>query len=103
MTGASAAGAVTVTDSYGKEYEIGSDALTVKFNGKAVQFPDAQPFVDENNRTMIPLRAVTETMGAEVSWDQVSQTAKIEQNGITIMVPIGSDTISVTQNGRTST
>lgn len=103
MSGASAAGAVTVTDSYGKEHGIGSDVLTVKFNGEAVEFPDAQPFIDENNRTMIPLRAVTETMGAEVSWDQGSQTAKIEQNDITIVVPIGSNTITVMQNGITST
>lgn len=102
VTGA-AAGAVTVTDSYGSEYEIGSDVLTVKFNGEAVVFPDAQPFIDKNNRTMIPLRAVTETMGAEVSWDQESQTAVIEQNGITIMVPVGSETISVTKDGVTST
>lgn len=98
----SAAAVGTVTDASGNEYEIGSDILTVKYNGETVEFPDAQPFIDENNRTMIPLRAVTETMGAEVSWDQDSQTAKIEQNGITIVVPIGSDTISVTQDGSTS-
>ncbi|MPM08135.1 hypothetical protein SDC9_54447 [bioreactor metagenome] len=101
-TGA-AAGAVKVTDSYGNEYEIGSDVLTVKFNGEAVVFPDAQPFIDGNNRTMIPLRAVTETMGADVDWNQDSQTAVIEQNGITIMVPVGSETISVTKDGVTST
>jgi hypothetical protein len=82
---------------------IGSSVLTVKYNGEAVTFPDAQPFVDENNRTMIPLRAVTETMGADVDWIQETQTAVIEQNGITIMVPIGSDTITVTQDSSTST
>ncbi len=83
--------------------DIGSNDLTVKYNGVAVLFPDAQPFVDENNRTLIPVRFVAETMGADVSWNQETQTAKIEQDGITINVPIGSDTITVTEDGNSST
>jgi len=75
----------------------------VKYNGETFIFPDAQPFIDENNRTLIPVRFVAETMGADVSWFQETQTAVIEQNGVTIMVPIGSDTITVTQDGSAST
>lgn len=97
ITGASAAAAETTVNG------LGSSALTVKYNGETVVFPDAQPFVDENSRTLIPVRFVAETMGADVSWNQETQTAIIEQNGITIMVPIGSDMITVTQNGSTST
>ncbi len=82
--------------------DIGSYILTVKFNSEVIAFPDAQPFVDENNRTLIPVRFVAETMGAEVEWDQEAQAAVIEQGGISITVPIGSDTISVTQDGNTS-
>lgn len=96
MTGAAAA-SETASGS------IGSDVLTVKFNAETVIFPDAQPFIDENNRTLIPVRFVSETMGANVSWVQETQTAVIEQNGITIMVPIGSDTITVTKDGSTGT
>ena len=96
VTGASAAADTTTND-------LGSSVLTVKYNGEAVVFPDAQPFVDENNRTLIPVRFVAETMGADVNWNQQEQTAVIEQNGITIMVPVGSDTISVTQDGSTNT
>jgi hypothetical protein len=92
MTGAAAA-----------SENIGSKVLTVKYNGEAVIFPDAQPFVDQNNRTLIPVRFVAETMGAAVSWDQAAQTAVIEQNGITVSVPIGSDTLSVVRNGSTDT
>ncbi|SBW01102.1 exported hypothetical protein [uncultured Eubacteriales bacterium] len=97
MTGAAAAGTTdTVSES------IGSSVLTVKYNGEAVVFPDAQPFVDENSRKLIPVRFVAETMGADVSWNQETQTAVIEQNGITVSVPIGSDTITVTENGGTT-
>ena len=98
MTGVAAAG---TTDSTSES--IGSDVLTVKYNGGAVVFPDAQPFVDENSRTLIPVRFVAETMGADVSWNQETQTAVIEQNGITVSVPIGSDTITIAQNGGTRT
>jgi hypothetical protein len=98
MTGAAAADTTPTTSE-----NIGSNLLTVKYNGEAVVFPDAQPFVDENSRTLIPVRFVAETMGAAVSWNQETQTAVIEQNGITIKVPIGSDTISVTENGSTNT
>jgi hypothetical protein len=101
MTGAAAADTTDKTTTTASV--IGSSVLTVKYNGEAVTFPDAQPFIDENNRTMIPLRAVTETMGADVSWIQETQTAVIEQNGITITVPIGSDTITVTQDSSIST
>jgi hypothetical protein len=97
MTGAAAAGTTDTTSG-----SIGSNVLTVKYNGEAVTFPDAQPFVDENSRTLIPVRFVAETMGAAVSWNQETQTAVIEQNGITVSVPIGSDTILVTENGGTT-
>jgi len=80
---------------------LGSNILTVKFNGKAVAFSGAQPYVDANSRTMLPLRAVAETMGADVNWDKTIGAAVIKQNGITIKVPIGSKTITVSQNGAT--
>lgn len=98
LTSAAAAEATATTSE-----SIGSSILTVKYNSEAIIFPDAQPFVDENNRTLIPVRFVAETMGADVSWNQETQTAVIEQNGITIMVPIGSNTITVTKDGSTST
>jgi len=98
MTGAAAADTTAITSD-----SIGSSVLTVKYNGEAVIFPDAQPFVDENNRTLIPVRFVAETMGAKVDWNQTMQTAIITQNDITINVPIGSDTLTVTENGNTTT
>jgi len=83
-------------------YELTSDVLTVKYNGVAVAFPDAQPFIDANSRTLIPVRFVAETMGADVSWDAANNTAVIEKDGTTIRVPIGNDTISVTKDGTTT-
>ena len=105
MTGAAAADTTTATTDTTETdaAAIGSSVLTVEYNGEAITFPDAQPFVDENSRTLIPVRFVAETMGADVSWDSDAQAAVIKQNGIVITVPIGSDTISVTKDGSTST
>jgi len=83
-------------------YELTSNVLLVKYNGEAVTFPDAQPFIDSNSRTLIPVKFVAETMGANVSWDSANNTAVIEQKGVTIRVPIGNDTITVTKNNATS-
>lgn len=40
---------------------------------------DTTPII-ENGRTLIPLRACGEAVGAEVSWDQASRTATAEIN-----------------------
>lgn len=43
--------------------------------GQPVQFTDAKPFVDENGRTMVPLRPVANALGLEVTWDELGQAA----------------------------
>jgi hypothetical protein len=75
-------------------------AVTVRVNGMTVSFPDGQPYVDENSRTMIPVRFVTEQLGAKVSWDNKTQTAVIEKNGIRVDIPIGESTLKVTKAGK---
>ena len=52
-------------------------APEVRVNGTLVSFPDAGPFIDENSRTMIPVRFVAENLGAQVTWDQTSKTASV--------------------------
>lgn len=74
-------------------------AVTVRVNGLVVAFPDGQPYVDANSRTMIPVRLVTEQLGAKVSWDNKTQTAVIEKNGICIGIPIGESALKVTKAG----
>lgn len=95
ITGASAAATSTASDT--------SSAPSVRVNDLLVRFPDTQPYIDSNNRTMIPVRFVTEALGAEVSWDQDTQTAVIALDGTTVKVPIGSKTITVTKDGSAST
>jgi hypothetical protein len=76
-------------------------AVSVRVNGMTVAFPDGQPYVDANSRTMIPVRFVTEQLGAKVSWDNKTQTAIIEKDDIRIDIPIGNSTLKVTEDGKT--
>ena len=50
-------------------------SITVTVNGLPVQWTDAAPFIDENSRTMVPLRAVAEAMALSVYWDGESGEA----------------------------
>ena len=70
--------------------------IVVKVNGEEVQFPDAKPYSNKDDRTMVPVRFVSEQFGAKVDWDDPNLTAVICRNGITVRVPIGKDTLNVT-------
>ncbi len=43
--------------------------LNIRMGSKIINFPDAKPFVDENSRTQIPIRAVAEALGCTVEWN----------------------------------
>lgn len=46
---------------------------SVYLNGEKMTF-DAEPFI-ENDRTLVPLRAIFEACGATITWDQSTLTA----------------------------
>jgi len=74
-------------------FQVGSMAHTV--NG-VPHANDVAPFIDTAyNRTMIPLRAVSEAMGAEVDWCPETRTAHIytgnDVHQLTIGVPLPGD------------
>lgn len=49
--------------------------ITVKVLDESVVWTDATPFIDENNRTLVPLRPVADALGLEVKWDEKTRTA----------------------------
>lgn len=94
---------------------LAANNVNVLINGKMVQYNDSSgyPYVDENNRTMVPLRATMETAGAAVGYDSENPTAIVITEYNRIEVPIGvnyiynnnrliqNDTVSVINNNRT--
>lgn len=89
--------------------------INILLNGTSVVFDEGtgHPYVDENNRTMVPLRATMESAGFVVGYDTTAQTAIIITEYNRIEVPIGTnkvyvnnilkenDTAAVVKNDRT--
>jgi hypothetical protein len=75
----------------GKDLQI----LPIIVNGQKVRFPDTEPYVNTDGRTMVPVRFVSEMLGADVTWENSTQTAIIQYEGKTIRMPIGSNTVTV--------
>lgn len=53
------------------------------------------PYVDKQSRIMIPLRSISELIGAKVSYDNKSKIATIGLNGKTVQFTIGSKKLTV--------
>jgi uncharacterized protein YbbC (DUF1343 family) len=76
-------------------------------------FFDSFPYIDSNNRTIVPIRAISERIGAEVSWDESLRIVTIVKGDTTVRLTIGSniaekngrellmDTVPVIKEGRT--
>jgi hypothetical protein len=58
-------------------------------NGDRVNFPDAEPFIDDNGRTQVPVRFVSEALGAKVDWEGKTKTVTISQGDKEIKIVIG--------------
>ena len=72
--------------------------ISVTVDGKTVNFPDAKPFIDANGRTLIPVRFVTESLGAAVEWNEELKRVNIKKDNVEIMLMINDRRFAV--NGR---
>jgi|GEM_PF-3539694 len=70
--------------------------IEVRLDGTAIEF-DVFPQVTDG-RTLVPLRAIFEALGAEVSWNAETQTVTGTKGNTTVVLPIGST--SPTVNGQ---
>ena len=86
--------------------------IIVILNGEAVEFSGTLPIIVEG-RVMVPMRAIFEALGAEVTWNQQEQTAYAKKKRTEIEIQIGNqfmrknwstitlDVAFVLENGRT--
>jgi uncharacterized protein YbbC (DUF1343 family) len=94
------------------DYDPRPAEIMVLVNGRPIDF-DSPPFIDTNDRLIVPLRFVTEALGAGVGWDSASRTVTIMREGDTVLFRIDSssavvngevkvmDTVPVLKNNRT--
>ena len=69
-----------------------ASGINVIVNGTQLTFD--QPPIMQNNRTLVPFRAIFEAIGATVDWDQDAQTVTAEKGDVTITLEIGSSILN---------
>lgn len=62
--------------------------IKVQLDNRALVF-DVPPVI-ENGRTVVPLRAIAEALGAAVNWEEKTRTVIIQKGGVTVKLTIGS-------------
>lgn len=72
--------------------------VTVKVDGKVVDFPDQEPTI-VNNRTLVPVRFIAESLGYDVEWNPTDNSAVID--GGKIIMYIGTNKAKI--NGQNVT
>ncbi len=97
----------TYTEKYAEQKNIAfsgslspSSEILVRLNDEYIDFD--QPPVIVNDRTLVPLRAIFEAMGADVNWDAKTRTVTASRNNITIKMTVDTNIIRRTNSGITT-
>jgi len=69
--------------------------IPVIVNGQKVKFPDTEPFINKDGRTMVPVRFISEKLGGTVAWDSDTHIVTIQSGSKEITLPIGSKAVKV--------
>ena len=79
----------------------GEDAgISIMLDGAMLKTMGAYPYI-QNGRTMVPIRVISEDMGAIVGWDHDSSQVSIYQDDRNIQLVIGSSVAYVNGNALT--
>ena len=81
-------GSGTIEDPYILD---GTLPITVYYNENEILFD--QPPIIENDRVLVPMRAIFEKLGAEVEWDEESKTVTATQDETNIVMQAGNTTL----------
>ncbi|KXG74319.1 hypothetical protein AN618_23420 [Fervidicola ferrireducens] len=86
------------TEVFTGKIKLAVSDIAVKVNGKEIAFPDQQPYINAQQRTMVPVRFVSENLAAKVHWDAKGKQVIIEKDGNKITLKVGEKSAVV--NGR---
>ncbi len=65
--------------------------ITVTVEGTAVAWTDAKPFVNKDDRTLVPLRPIANALGLEVTWNDDTNTAAFTDGEQTVEFTVDSN------------
>lgn len=71
------------------------NGLYLTVNGSRAELGEAELFIDENGRTQIPVRNISELLGCNVDWNNESKLVTIEHDNDIINLTIGSNIMIV--------
>ena len=70
------------------------ETIAILIDDNPVTYPDAQPFIDEQDRTQVPIRALAEMLNCQVIWNEQTQGITIiDVDGTVITTKIGDNKI----------
>ena len=76
--------------------------ITVLLDNKELVFLEEEgfgvPFINEADRTMVPLRKTLEAIGADISYDNINRVVTAVKDGTTVKVPIDKNIIYTNDN-----
>lgn len=80
-----------------------SPAIEVLWNANKIMFPDAKPFQDGSDRVMVPIRFVSEALGAKVDWSKArgELSVSIQNAAHTVSMTVGQSAATI--DGQTKT
>ena len=73
--------------------------LNVTVDGTPVVWTDTKPFIDENSRTLVPLRPIANALGLTVDWNDDTNTAAFTDGITTVEFIVDSPEYRVYMNG----
>ena len=59
--------------------------INVTVDGTAVDFPDQKPII-RNDRTLVPIRFIAESLGYDVEWDSIENAAVIDDGRVKLWI-----------------
>jgi len=74
--------------------------ITITVNGSRIA-SDVKPYIDSNNRTMVPIRFVAEALGSEVDWNQETKGVSVKRKENAVHLWAGRQDYTV--NGKSKT
>lgn len=68
---------------------VSTDEIKVYVNAVQLDFPDQKPMINNDSRTLVPVRFVSQALGGTVDWSVETQQVNINNNGETVTLEIG--------------
>lgn len=75
-----------------------SSDIKVVVNDEGITFPDAKPYINEDDRTLVPVRFISEALSCEVDWKGETRQVGIVGRGKEIKLNIGENEAFVDDN-----